>query len=695
MDVLSAATKQSKAEAEDLEFEEAEREKKEKSRLDDYLHDFTAHEGHNHAVFCVSFSPDGRLLLSASGDKTVKIWDLQTRKVLHTFKEHEQWVYSVCFFHHSMAFATGCDDGRVRVWKNNTEPVNHETGWTLDADLGGPKHDQSNKHKAGVQSVDISTDDSYVASASADTDIKLWRLHEKECFLALRGGGNEKEGGHQDWVTRAVFDTESLLMASSSYDRHVKVWRLSDGQCQITFYGHTSWVSDVVWGPEGRTIASASGDFTVRLWLVKTVDDHGREQLADGMPMLILYGHKNWVHSINFSRDGTRLCSASADCSCIVWDIKKKGIEHRIKQKDWLEYAQFTPSKHGDQVATCGHEIDISVWNVARDKAELVALLPRKASYVMLLYYWLRSRIYGDTWKAPPLSHQRHAALRALFDELDKNEEDSAPVSDLIQAISATTLLAPLLDRAENGADLMHGSKPRTVLQALTQWSLSGDDTIRWRELLPLFMDPEEAVSASPEDGELHGTLSFVTSFLRRTTSGRRSTASDAGGAPSGGATPRGSRMPSFLRSSTKASSRSSSLHGSAGGRAPARGGGPRGATYTVELKQTPLGLGCSLDEDNVVTEVRSDAQASRAGIQKGDQVLAINGEAATPTQNVAALLRPIPAGTNLQVELASAESRRGSSAAERTASLAARPSARPQHPLDSLREDSREIERI
>ena len=48
----------------------------------------------------------------------------------------------VCFFHHSMAFATGCDDGRVRVWKNNTEPVNHETGWTLDADLGGPKHDQ-------------------------------------------------------------------------------------------------------------------------------------------------------------------------------------------------------------------------------------------------------------------------------------------------------------------------------------------------------------------------------------------------------------------------------------------------------------------------------------------------------------------------------------------------------------------------
>ena len=43
-------------------------------------------------------------------------------------------------------------------------------------------------------------------------------------------------------------------------------------------------------------------------------------------------------------------------------------------------------------------------------------------------------------------------------------------------------------------------------------------------------------------------------------------------------------------------------------------------------------------------------SQMDSLSFQKGDQVLAINGEAATPTQNVAALLRPIPAGTNLQV---------------------------------------------
>ena len=166
-ELVSKARKQSKIEEQDNEDDE--RERRESNRQHDILHDMTAHEGHAHAVFCVAFHPEGRLLLSASGDKTVKLWDLQTHRVLTTFTEHEQWVYSVAFFHNMMAFATGCDDGRVRIYENKSEdPVNHETGWNLECDLGqGGKHDPANGHRAGVQSVDVSRDDAYVVSASA------------------------------------------------------------------------------------------------------------------------------------------------------------------------------------------------------------------------------------------------------------------------------------------------------------------------------------------------------------------------------------------------------------------------------------------------------------------------------------------------------------------------------------------------
>ena len=78
----------------------------------------------------------------------------------------------VAFMHHSMAFATGCDDGRVRIYENDAQPINHETGWKLICDLGD-KHDAANGHRAGVQSVDVSRDDSYVLSASADMTIKV------------------------------------------------------------------------------------------------------------------------------------------------------------------------------------------------------------------------------------------------------------------------------------------------------------------------------------------------------------------------------------------------------------------------------------------------------------------------------------------------------------------------------------------
>ena len=175
-ELVSKARKQSKIEEQDNEDDE--RERRESNRQHDILHDMTAHEGHAHAVFCVAFHPEGRLLLSASGDKTVKLWDLQTHRVLTTFTEHEQWVYSVAFFHNTMAFATGCDDGRVRIYENKSEdPVNHETGWNLECDLGqGGKHDPANGHRAGVQSVDVSRDDAYVVSASADMTIKVRAL---------------------------------------------------------------------------------------------------------------------------------------------------------------------------------------------------------------------------------------------------------------------------------------------------------------------------------------------------------------------------------------------------------------------------------------------------------------------------------------------------------------------------------------
>ena len=84
-----------------------------------------------------------------------------------------------------------------------------------------------------------------------------------------------------------------------------------------------------------------------------------------------------------------------------------------------------------------------------------------------------------------------------------------------------------------------------------------------------------------------------------------------------------------------------------------AAGAGAPPTTYTATLKKTPLGLGCSFDGESVVTEVRADSQAGRAGIQPGDQVLAVNGESPTAKEGgVAALLQGLPIGISFGVQL-------------------------------------------
>ncbi|KAH7118307.1 WD40-repeat-containing domain protein, partial [Dactylonectria macrodidyma] len=54
-------------------------------------------KGHSHSVSSVAFSPDGKLIASASHDKTVKVWDAATGKVQQTLKGHSDWVSSVAF----------------------------------------------------------------------------------------------------------------------------------------------------------------------------------------------------------------------------------------------------------------------------------------------------------------------------------------------------------------------------------------------------------------------------------------------------------------------------------------------------------------------------------------------------------------------------------------------------------------------
>jgi ribosome assembly protein 4 len=116
--------------------------------------------GHQQPINIVSFSPDGRLIASASFDKSVKVWNGRDGSFIATFRSHVGPVYQVCWSADSRLLVTGSKDSTVKIFSPSTKK--------LVSDLPG--------HADEVYAVDWSPDGTRVGSASKDRTVKIWTL---------------------------------------------------------------------------------------------------------------------------------------------------------------------------------------------------------------------------------------------------------------------------------------------------------------------------------------------------------------------------------------------------------------------------------------------------------------------------------------------------------------------------------------
>ncbi|ETO35140.1 WD repeat-containing protein [Reticulomyxa filosa] len=193
----------------------------------------------------VIFSADGRKIVSASRDCTVRIWDAKSGKQLQIFRGHAKQVFAARFSPDGNTVVSCSEDGTIRLWDVNTgtEMMKLKSDTNVECD------------------VNFSPDGKYIVSGLQDRTIRLWDIHSGIEIRQL--------SGHSKSIWSAQFSPDGKMIVSSSHDKTINLWNVESGEILKQFKGKSDCVTRAKFSPDGRFIICSFTD-TVRIWHIKT-----------------------------------------------------------------------------------------------------------------------------------------------------------------------------------------------------------------------------------------------------------------------------------------------------------------------------------------------------------------------------------------------------------------------------------------
>ena len=363
-------------------------------------------DGHTAAVRRAVFSPDGRLLVSASEDHQVIVWDFIRRERLKTLTDHTAPVLTVAFSPDGKWFATGSDDETVIIW-----------------DVARLEKTVVLREQGPVRSLAFSPDGRLMVSASNSSIIwetgswkkirelpwglsygnhvfqngnrrltdnlgRIWDLNTGELVrdtdanwgnwtaispdqrrrVTINPNGivtfvdlkQERllgiQQAHYDHGRSAAFSPDGRWIATAA--ERVILWDAATFT-KIVPLEYESIVWSVGFSPDGQWLVSTHGDGAILVW-----DAARRERVAN------LREHSGGVRAVAYSPDGKRVATASEDQSVIVWDAQRGQKEAvLVGHQTRVTAVKFSPDNQW--LASVGQDGSVIRWNLQQRKPQL------------------------------------------------------------------------------------------------------------------------------------------------------------------------------------------------------------------------------------------------------------------------------------------------------------------------------------
>jgi WD40 repeat protein len=275
----------------------------------------------NSGVISIALSPDGKKVVSGSDDGAVRLWDIDTCKVITKWTGHTNGVASVCWTRDGRRVLSGSLDGTARQWEV-------ESGEKMPKPIENILASIETGHE-NVWAVVYSPDTTLIATGGVDgpytgkpieSSVKIWHTETGKLVATLKG--------HTDRVWCLAWTKDGKTLVSGSYDYSIRIWNTTNWQETAVLDEHTNIVLAIAISPNDRILASVSGDNTARLW-----------NLENGQPGPIgsPLQHAGDVNCVSFSAGGKRLATGCSDKNTYSWDVaailREAGLDDLLDPK--------------------------------------------------------------------------------------------------------------------------------------------------------------------------------------------------------------------------------------------------------------------------------------------------------------------------------------------------------------------------